>query len=354
MQEHISIVSITDNSVLIRFILLNSEKISYMLEPDNIHGSLDHANSIGRFEISGLEADKKYQAIITWSNKKRKINFSTLPKPEGETLCKYAIIGDPHISSKAENQFGRLHVESSLIMHSFISQINDLGLDFVLSTGDLTDNGSAEEYDLLEKAISLLNPPFLSVAGNHDFCYGAYSYERWLKYLGPLAWREKIKNIAITGLDTHERLFHTKANQNALENLQNKPFFIILSHYQLFEDEYILDADKVVSDQDAAIAELKKIKDQKGIIYVGHKNVPSYIYMGNLLQVNVPQTTHYPCGILVAHMHTNGIYHRFEPIFSEILNEYSRKELLTASKSQANPEYRDYKMSEKWNFVYSK
>jgi Calcineurin-like phosphoesterase len=352
MQKEINIVSITDNSILIRYALFSSEKISYKISPGNIGGTLKEANSTGRFEVAGLQADKEYKATISWGGKVREIKFSTLPAPEGELLCKYAIVGDPHLSAKTENRFGRLHVEGQKIFESIISQVNSLKVDFVLSTGDLTECGSPAEYKMLEQVLSALKCPFLSVSGNHDFGYEKQSYDLWQKHFGPLSWSKNIKSISIAGLDTHRGLFNTEANNEVLKNLRNKALFIILSHYQLFEDEHILDSDKAVEDIDSAVSALNQIKDKKGIIYIGHKNVPARVFMGNLLQVNVPQPTHYPCGFLVASMYSNGIYHRFEPIFSEVLNEYSRKETASRNSRASKPEYRDCKLAEKWNFIY--
>jgi len=352
MQEDISIISITDNSILIRYALFNSEKISYSVEPSNIHGALKEANSVGRFEICGLDADKEYKVNISYGDKATKIEFSTLPAPVGKLLCKYAVIGDPHLSAKEENKFGRLHVESTQIVYSVVSRINALNLDFVLSTGDLTECGKIEEYQEFEKARALLKCPFLSIAGNHDFGQGETSYELWEKYFGSLAWQENMENIPIVGLDTHQGKFNTDANNCLIQNLRNEPFFIMLSHYQLFEDEHILDIDKAVENLDSTLLALDEIKDKKGVIYVGHKNVPAQSKMGDLLQINVPQPTHYPCGFLVASVYNNGIYHRFEPIFSEVLNEYSRQETATRNTASTMPEYRDHQLLEKWNFVY--
>jgi len=352
MQEEVKIVSITDSSILIRYALNTSEKISYKIIPGNMCGTLKEANSIGRFEVSELQSDKEYKAIISWSNKVREIQFSTLSAPKGELLCKYAIVGDPHLSAKTENRFGRLHVESQKVFASIISQINSLEVDFVLSTGDLTECGSPAEYKMLEQLLLNLKCPFLSVSGNHDFGYEDESYDLWQKHFGSLAWRKNIKNIPIVGLDTHKRLFNTKDNINFFDELIKENLFLILSHYQLFEDEYILDADKAVNDLEKTAAFLDKVKGKKGIIYVGHKNVPACAFMDNLLQVNVPQPTHYPCGIMLASVYSNGIYHRFEPIFSEILNEYSRKETACRNTLESKPEYRDGNLAEKWNFVY--
>lgn len=56
------------------------------------------------------------------------------------------------------------------ILRKAIGEINalDFQIDFVLHTGDITDDGSAAAYELYREAIDELRYPIHHVAGNHD------------------------------------------------------------------------------------------------------------------------------------------------------------------------------------------
>ncbi|MBR1617530.1 metallophosphoesterase, partial [bacterium] len=81
-------------------------------------------------------------------------------------------ITDTHISQRADTSYKALS-SSVALLEDAVSQINQIkGLDFVLFTGDLVDEGSYTNYDLFFNAISRLKYPHLCTFGNHDF-YGS-------------------------------------------------------------------------------------------------------------------------------------------------------------------------------------
>ncbi len=52
------------------------------------------------------------------------------------------------------------------------------GIDFVIHSGDLTDTGTAKEFEWIHKIMYGLNYPYLALIGNHDFLgTGNQSYE---------------------------------------------------------------------------------------------------------------------------------------------------------------------------------
>ncbi len=57
---------------------------------------------------------------------------------------------------------------------------SDGSLRFVVSTGDLTEMGGKSELERFRNRLSLLNVPYYTTAGNHDFFEGNYSYWRYL------------------------------------------------------------------------------------------------------------------------------------------------------------------------------
>lgn len=100
--------------------------------------------------------------------------FSTAYSQEN---FKFAQITDIHISSHQTLEWFKASIE----------QINkDSTLDFVLVTGDLTDNGDSKSLIDFEKTLSSLNKPYYTITGNHE-----------------TTWSE-------SGLETFSRLFHSE------------------------------------------------------------------------------------------------------------------------------------------------
>ena len=116
------------------------------------------------------------------------------------------------------------------------------------------------------------------------------------------------------------------------------------------------DADKVIFDPDECVDMLEKFKTMHALACIGHKNVATQQKINNFTQINMPQLTHFPAGYLVIDVYPGEFRLRFEPIPSEILNEYSRLGTEVA-RYHAHPgcqlkgEYRDHYTDKYWNCV---
>lgn len=87
-----------------------------------------------------------------------------------------AHISDSHItpgSSFSNDRF--LHI---------VEEINDLPFDLVVHTGDVTDTGLREAYELSQDLLSKIEKPLIIMAGNHD--YRNVGYELFEEYFGQL------------------------------------------------------------------------------------------------------------------------------------------------------------------------
>ncbi|MEC7898517.1 MAG: metallophosphoesterase, partial [Actinomycetota bacterium] len=79
-----------------------------------------------------------------------------------------AQISDLHIRDHM-GMFGEL-VDTSETLRKAVQLLNSLEPqpDVILATGDLTDDGTAEQYSQLLEIINHLNAPVLPLPGNHD------------------------------------------------------------------------------------------------------------------------------------------------------------------------------------------
>jgi 3',5'-cyclic AMP phosphodiesterase CpdA len=79
-----------------------------------------------------------------------------------------AQLTDTHIVARGEKAYGR--VDTAGALRAAVARINGFSprIEAVFVTGDLTDEGTAAEYDHLAEILSDLAPPFHLAMGNHD------------------------------------------------------------------------------------------------------------------------------------------------------------------------------------------
>jgi 3',5'-cyclic AMP phosphodiesterase CpdA len=78
-------------------------------------------------------------------------------------------------------------------------------LDGVLLTGDISDDGSPESYDLAFRELARLDLPVYAVPGNHDHrdsLRQALSARSWMPTNGPINWVVDLPDTRLIGLDT--------------------------------------------------------------------------------------------------------------------------------------------------------
>jgi len=77
-------------------------------------------------------------------------------------------ISDPHVVAEGELAYGR--VDTARMLARCVQQIGAMAPapDVLIATGDLTDHGSAGEYEMLAALLAPLSMPVYLLAGNHD------------------------------------------------------------------------------------------------------------------------------------------------------------------------------------------
>ena len=78
-------------------------------------------------------------------------------------------------------------------------------LDAIIVSGDVSDDGSPESYELFKSILSPLNLPTYAVPGNHDQRASfrtAFSTAGYLPKSGKLNWHKTLGHLQIIGLDT--------------------------------------------------------------------------------------------------------------------------------------------------------
>ncbi len=117
-------------------------------------------------------------------------------------------ISDTHIVAPGALTCGV--VDTATALRVLVQQVNDLlpslgPIDLAVVSGDLTDHGTAEEYEHFCEIMSGLRLPYRVVPGNHDArgaLRNAFSDQDWISSQGPVNWRLDLAEVSVIGLDT--------------------------------------------------------------------------------------------------------------------------------------------------------
>ena len=159
-------------------------------------------------------------------------------------MTKIIQISDPHIVPVGQLAYGQVDTKEALI--SCVDTINRLlpeiePVDMAIVTGDLTDFGTAEEYEIFSNIMAGLLIPYQAIPGNHDNVSEmrkSFSDQQWMSKSGPINWTVNLEEMAIIGLDSnvkgkaHGHLAETTLDylQDTLSSLNNKPVIVAVHH----------------------------------------------------------------------------------------------------------------------------
>ena len=326
--------------------------------------SFDGSGRFGRVLFSGLEPETEYTAAASFdagfSDESYTLNgltgqealesltvpCRTMPVPKGELLVRAALVSDTHVSIITEVQ-KRLHCSSAKILADVCRDAAARGCQVMVHGGDLTNATEGKEFEIAKEELAGFPGPVYAVPGNHD-AVGRQGKEqaRWRKEFGRAAVYEVFGGVQFLGLNTADGSLNKEENFAAAEKLDPEKPAVIFSHFQLVKDDTLNDKNKAISDAEECAAILDKIAASKSVIYVGHKNVATVAHLGNVPQINMPQTTQFPMGWLEAEIRTDGIYQKFVFSSNAELEELSR---VLGGNYIGTIGYRDWRSFGIWN-----
>lgn len=117
-------------------------------------------------------------------------------------------ITDTHIVEKGHLVCGVSDTNAALrkAVKSINNRLPTLGqIDCAIVTGDLTDNGTPDEYAHFAEIMSDLELPWIAIPGNHDHretMRTAFAQQDWMPSSGQIQWLRDFGPFAVLGLDT--------------------------------------------------------------------------------------------------------------------------------------------------------
>lgn len=193
-------------------------------------------------------------------------------------MALFAHISDLHV--------GAIAFQEDLLNRA-INQINEMGVDATIVTGDITENGYFLEFEKAGHYLDTIESPIMVVPGNHDArhvgdqCFGEIMKNRY----GTL--NLKNKGIEIIGLDSSEPdLDYGKigrAQQKWMEKELEKAhedglYKIIALHHHIIPVPKTGRERNVLSDAGDILLSL--IEGKANLVLSGHKHMPHIWIMG--------------------------------------------------------------------------
>jgi 3',5'-cyclic-AMP phosphodiesterase len=128
-------------------------------------------------------------------------------------------------------------------VEQFVQKANTLAsIDFVILAGDITDFGLLKEYKLIDRMLSKLDKPYISVIGNHDVL--AHGEEVYKHMFGPTDFSFVYRDVKFIMHNTNGREYPegnvpdmTWLKQEFADDDMAK-FYIAVSHIPPFDPDF--------------------------------------------------------------------------------------------------------------------
>jgi 3',5'-cyclic-AMP phosphodiesterase len=217
-----------------------------------------------------------------------------------------AHISDPHVGSP-------YFVPN--LMNRVIVEVNELGPDAVIVSGDFTNFGYRQEFKTAAAYLERLSSPVYSVPGNHDA--RNVGYVHFEELIGPRHWSVDVRGVRVVGADSSEPdLDHGQIGRERYEWIREEfsapaELKVFVIHHHLLPVPGTGRERNIVYDAGDLLELL--IEAGVNVVLTGHKHVPYVWRLENLYVVNAGT-----CASLRLRGHTKPCYNVVEFEGSEV------------------------------------
>ena len=212
-----------------------------------------------------------------------------------------AQITDTHIKAPGKLAYNR--VDTAAMLAACVAELRALEPqpDLIVHTGDLTDFGSAEEYEYIKDILRPLTVPLLTIPGNHDereAMRQAFAPEGYLPSRGFLHYGVERQGLRFIGLDTlvpghgggalcADRLAWL---DRTLSGHPDTPTVVMMHHPPFLTG--IAHMDRIGLEGRDGFAEVMRRHDQVRAILCGHVHRPTFTSVGGRPAMICPSPAH--------------------------------------------------------------
>jgi 3',5'-cyclic-AMP phosphodiesterase len=212
-----------------------------------------------------------------------------------------AQITDLHVDT--DGGFMRSFVDANAKLAAAVAFLEERsgGLDAVLVTGDVTNHGRPEQYELLLELLAPLTIPTYLVPGNHDEREAfrtAFGDRAWVPAAGPVDYVVDDHPVRLIGIDTtepdrHDGEFHPEQAEwlDAVLSEQPDRATVIFGHHPPFlTGLWLFDAMRLNGSE--LMRDIVARHPQVRLVVSGHVHRPVSSAWGTVALTTAPSTTH--------------------------------------------------------------
>jgi Icc protein len=212
-----------------------------------------------------------------------------------------AQITDLHVAE--DGGFMRTFVDANAKLAAAVAFLEERsgGLDAVLVTGDVTNDGRPEQYELLLDLLAPLSVPTYVVPGNHDereAFRSAFGDRSWMPATGPIDYVVDDHPVRLVGIDTteperHDGVFHPEQAlwlDTVLAERPDVPTVVFGHHPPFLTGLWLFDAIRLTGSEH--LREVVSRHPQVRLVVSGHVHRPVSSTWGTVALTTSPSTTH--------------------------------------------------------------
>lgn len=191
-----------------------------------------------------------------------------------------------HVSDTHITPYGRFREKC---FNEMVKKINGIEPDLVIHSGDITQDGLLDEYELAREKLKQIEADLVIIPGNHDA--RNVGYKLYPDFFGKKHRVKKIKNVKIVALDTTVpdieggRLGRTGQDylRKSVENLPGLINVVAIHHHLI----PVPDAGRSRNLIDDAGDVLKLVSENYvDLVLMGHRHVPYITRLENTIMLN--------------------------------------------------------------------
>lgn len=212
-----------------------------------------------------------------------------------------AQITDLHVAE--DGGFMRDFVDANAKLAAAVTFLEERSgaLDAVLITGDVTNGGRPEQYELLLDLLAPLSVPTYVVPGNHDErepFRAAFGDRPWMPAEGPIDFVVEDHPVRLVGIDTtepdrHDGVFHPEQAEwldAVLSEQPDRPTVLFGHHPPFLTGLWLFDAIRLTGAEH--LREVVARHPQVRLVVSGHVHRPVSSTWGTVALTTSPSTTH--------------------------------------------------------------
>lgn len=268
-----------------------------------------------RFAARGLPPETECLVVATQiSHPPVHFKTATLRRPDSARRVRFGILADPHCSSR-QTEYGRQFEESFDLFRKYTGRLADLGAEFIVVPGDMTDEGSIDQLNICREIIQVSPVPVHVVAGNHE--RDPDLFHRVMEMDSPFFALEKAgkRFLFLSTASPRDLLPGTRQKAWLESELGRAPErdVYIFSHYSLINHPSLVREKDLSIENTDEICALLDAAPQVRAVFSGHKNIPSRTRHRQVTHIVCPQLVQVPCGFDLVDIYDHGmVRHLFE------------------------------------------